>query len=106
MRKHHTLAAGMILAGGAAWPAGPGMAQPTQISVCPSQEKAQQVAQGRGQAVPEGCRTVTVTRVDSLAEPICGVDFTQANQGGLLGAVTDAVSAPQWWTACANLRVP
>ena len=76
-----------------------------QVPVCPSPEKAQQVARaGASAALPEGCRLVHVRRLDTPAGPVCGVDFTAAGRGAT-GAIADAMTTTQWWTACANLRI-
>ena len=58
-----------------------------------------------GKFSPDGCRLVTVTRVQSPEGPICVIDFgTQGNS--IVGAITDAALTTQWWTACGNLRSP
>lgn len=80
-------------------------AEPVQFKVCPSQEKVEQILQSNGSFVPDDCRTVTVTRVESPAGPICVLDSGKDNPG-VLGTIRDAITTTQWWTACANLRAP
>ena len=75
-----------------------------QIPVCPTQTKAEQIVQSQGKFTPEGCQTMTVTEIDSPAGPICVLDLSQKQ--GVIGAIESAVTTTQWWTACANLRVP
>jgi len=79
--------------------------EPVQATVCPSQAKAEQVLQSQGHFVPDDCRTLRVTRVDSPAGPLCVMDFS-GNNAGILGALKDAVATTQWWAACAALHGP
>lgn len=100
-------AAGLaLLAGfaqGAAQAQTPG--QSFQLRVCPSQDKAEQLAQTRGNVMPDGCRDVAVTSYASLVGPMCLIDFGQ-DSSGIVGALTDAVATTAWWTPCQNLRAP
>jgi hypothetical protein len=103
MRAHAVLAVGTLLLGAAA-PL-PLAAQPQQVPVCPSQDKAQQVLEDPGGPLPDGCRLVAVRRVDTPAGPLCAVNFGQGDQG-LLEDLVDAAVTTRWWTACANLQPP
>ncbi|MBN8903689.1 MAG: hypothetical protein BGO51_11095 [Rhodospirillales bacterium 69-11] len=76
-----------------------------QVKICPTRDKAAQIVQSHGNLMPDGCRTVTVTRVDSPAGPICQVNMQQDTKG-VLNALRDAVTTDQWWTACDNLSAP
>lgn len=112
MQPRHAAAAaaaaallGTLLAGGAFGPPRAAAQQPTQVAVCPSSEKAQQVVQNPGGALPDGCRVVTVMRRETPAGQLCGVDFGQV-ETGLLGDIVDAAVATRWWAACANLPLP
>jgi hypothetical protein len=80
-------------------------AEPLQINVCPSREKAEQIVQSSGNLMPEGCRKVTITRVDSPAGPLCVMDFGQDGQG-IIGTIKDAAITTQWWTPCSSLHSP
>jgi len=80
-------------------------ADPTQIQICPSREKIEQIIQSGGNLTPDGCRMARITRVNSPAGAICQLDLGQGGQG-LVGSLRDAVSDAQWWTSCANLGVP
>jgi hypothetical protein len=102
MRTRHAVVAATVLFEALAPLAAPRAAETRQAPVCPSPEKAQQVAQGGGgAALPEGRRLVHVRRLDTPAGPVCGVDF--AGGRGVTGAIADATTTTQWWTACANL---
>ena len=102
MRIRH-LGISLFLAAGLA-PAVAAASGSKQLPVCPSQDKAEQIVQSQGQFMPEGCRTITVTEVDSPAGPICVLDFSQ--QQGIVGKIESFVETTQWWTACPNLRAP
>lgn len=77
----------------------------TGVRICPSRDKAEQIVQSQGNLVPDDCRMVTVTRVDSPAGPICQIDLGQNGQG-VLSSLRDAVTTDHWWTACDNLHAP
>ena len=62
-------------------------ADPLQVKICPSRNKAETIVQSQAKLMPDGCRTVTVTRVQSPAGPICSIDFGQDSEG-ILGKVT------------------
>ncbi|MDJ0387780.1 hypothetical protein QMO56_06615 [Roseomonas sp. E05] len=91
--------AGLLILGEA------GAAEPLSIAACPTREKMEQAIQSNGNLSPEGCRAVTVTEVDSPAGPLCVLEFAQQN-GGIVGAITDAVATTQWWVACKDLHRP
>lgn len=80
-------------------------ADPVQIRVCPSQAKIEQSIQSQGKLLPDDCRTLTVTRVDSPAGPLCVLDLSGDN-AGILGTLRDAVATTQWWATCASLHAP
>ena len=80
-------------------------AEPLHIEVCPSRDKAEQARQSNGSLSPDGCRTVTVTRVDSPAGPMCAMKFGES-KSGVIGQITSAVETTEWWTACSNLQAP
>ncbi len=103
MRIHH-LATALLLIAGLAPAAVPAASGPKQFPVCPSQAKAEQIVQSQGKFMPEGCRTATVTEIDSSAGPICVLDLSQ--QQGIVGKIESLAETTQWWTACANLRAP
>ncbi|MBV1800232.1 hypothetical protein [Siccirubricoccus sp. G192] len=82
----------------------PLIAQPQQVAVCPTMALVQQTLQNPGGPLPEGCRLVTVRRVDSPAGPLCAVDFSEEGQG-LLGDIIDSAVQTRWWAACATLNL-
>ncbi len=101
MRKLAVLTAALI-----ACAATPALAQTQQVPICSSREGAQMMLQGAATgSLPEGCRRATVRRLDTPAGPLCVIDVG-ARDDSVVGAVRDAVSTTEWWTACANLRAP
>lgn len=74
-----------------------------QITVCSSQEQLEQFIRDQGRILPEGCRRVTVTAVDSPAGRLCAVD-TASSDPGIIGSIRQATTDTRWWTACENLR--
>lgn len=96
-------AAGLLL--GAACPLAARAANPVQIEVCPSQQKAEQFAGSQGKFTPDGCRIFTVTRVESQSGAMCVMDLNPDKQG-VLASIVDATMPTQWWTACTNIRGP
>lgn len=81
------------------------MAQSLRVPVCPSLPLAQQAQQTPGMSLPDGCRLVSVRRVDTPTGSVCAVDFSEDGQG-LFADVLDATVQTRWWTACANLSPP
>jgi hypothetical protein len=101
MRAWLAIAAmGLVLASRPA----PLAAQPQQIPICPTMAGLQQVVQTPGGPLPQGCRMVTVRRVDSPVGPLCAVDFSDAG-GGLLGDIVDSAVQTRWWASCASLNL-
>ena len=61
--------------------------------------------QSQSELMPEGCRKITITAVDTLAGELCVLDFEQEDPG-VVGAITEAAVPTQWWIACADLERP
>jgi hypothetical protein len=81
------------------------LAQTAEVAFCATRDDAQLLAQaGPGAAMPQGCRTATVRRIDTPAGALCQIDI--GNGGGIAGAVRDAVATTEWWLPCADLRAP
>ncbi len=103
----HTISASMLLAACLAIGSHRAAvaAKPLQIQACPSRDKAEQLVQSNGNLSPDGCRTVTVTSVDSPAGAMCVVKFGDA-KSGIVGQITSAVETTAWWMPCSNLHAP
>ncbi len=72
---------------------------------CESQQAIEQVIQSQGELRPEGCRTVTITPVDTPAGELCALDFEE-EEPGIVGAITEAAVPTQWWVACTDIERP
>ena len=102
MRSHLVLPAVLLVACAAT----PARAQTRELPVCPSRENAQMLMQsGAGASLPQDFRQVAIRRLDTASGPVCVIDFGRQD-GGVVGAMRDAVATTEWWTACANLRAP
>jgi hypothetical protein len=82
----------------------PALAQ-VSFPACESQQEMEQVIQSEGELMPEGCRTVTVTPVDTPAGELCALEF-QEEDPGIVGAIAEAAVPTQWWVACADIGRP
>jgi len=78
-------------------------ATPQSFPVCESQQELEQVLASDGQFMPDGCRTLSVTSLQSEYGPLCVIDFEAAADPGLLDRLTDAAMPTQWWVLCENL---
>lgn len=84
----------------------PAWAQIQQLPACTSHDGAQLLMQGNaGGTLPDGCRRVTIRRLDTPAGAVCALEFGRQD-GGVVDSLRDAVATTEWWTACANLKAP
>lgn len=75
----------------------------TQIPVCGTQEQLEQLIRDQGRIMPEGCRKVTITTVESPVGRLCAVE-TASSDPGIIGSIRQATTDTRWWTDCGNLR--
>jgi hypothetical protein len=80
----------------------PAAAQDASMTACESQQEMEQVIQSDGDLMPDGCRTLNVTSIDSGSGELCVLDFEAADPG-VLDALQEQVTTTQWWVACAEL---
>jgi len=78
-------------------------ATPQSFPVCESQQELEQVLASDGQFMPDGCRQLSVTSLESEYGPLCVIDFEAAADPGFLDRLTDAAMPTQWWVLCENL---
>ncbi len=84
----------------------PALAQEQEsFPACETQQEMEQVIQSQGELMPDGCRTVTITPVDTPAGELCALEF-EAEDPGIVGAITEAAVPTQWWMACADIERP
>jgi hypothetical protein len=74
------------------------------FTACQSQEALSQVIKSKGEFVPDGCRTVTVSTIAAQPEDLCVLDFAAQQDRGVIDRLTEAALPTQWWIACSELR--
>lgn len=72
------------------------------FSVCESQQELEQVISSEGTILPDGCRTLTVSSLQSNGEELCLLDLSSSDNG-VLDQIRDAAVSQQWWVRCADL---
>lgn len=72
------------------------------ISACHSQQALEQTVKSGGQLMPEGCRNLAITSIDSDVGRLCVIDFSGGDQG-ILQKLRDAALPEQWWVRCEDL---
>jgi len=80
----------------------PALAQ-VSFPACASQQEMEQVVQSQRELMPEGCRTVSITEVDTPAGELCVLDFEEEDPG-VVGAITEAAVPTRWWIICADVE--
>lgn len=95
------LAAGLLLAA-------PAAGQPSaSVPACETQAELEQLLGSDGAFTPDGCREITVTRIEiDGADPVCVIDLSPQTDPGILDRLTEAAVSMQWWVPCAALAVP
>ncbi len=102
MRRAVVLAVVAGLSGtgaGAAQEAGTGAAEEGFVA-CPAQDDIEQFLASDGELRPEGCRTVTIVRLEGGdGRAICALDLGEPADG-VLGDLRDAAIPTTWWAEC------
>lgn len=98
MRLHHL----MIPLAFLALPAAAAAQTPQGFIACESQQELDQHLASDRQFMPDGCRNIAVTSLDSEFGRICVMDF-QPDDDGVIGRLTDAALPTQWWALCGDL---
>jgi hypothetical protein len=75
------------------------------VKACNNEQNLKQVLQSNGAYAPEGCRKITVTRLDTPAGALCMMDFAPGKHG-ILGEIRSVAATTQWWLPCNNLHAP
>ena len=95
------LAAGTLLAMSAAI----AEAQNEKTSTaCPSQQELEQTLGSSGRFVPDTCRQLAITTVQTGKGDVCVLDFRAGKDPGILDRLADATVPTQWWVACDSLK--
>jgi hypothetical protein len=76
---------------------------PQALPACQSQQELEQVLASDGDFMPDGCRQVSVTSLESEHGPLCVIDLEATGDSGMLGRIADAALPTQWWVRCESL---
>ena len=71
---------------------------------CPSQQELEQTLGSGGRFIPESCRRLSITTVQTGKGDVCVLDFGSGKDPGILDRLADATVPTQWWVACDNLK--
>ena len=72
------------------------------LSICATQQELEQVIASDGSIFPDGCRTATVSSLESDGEALCLLDLSSSGDG-VFDQLRDAAVSQQWWVRCADL---
>ena len=79
--------------------AGTGTAEEGFVA-CPAQDDIEQFLAADGELRPEGCRTVSIVRVEGAdGRQICALDFGEPGDG-VLAELREAAVPTTWWAEC------
>jgi hypothetical protein len=103
MQKTQLIAAA-ALTFAAALPQSAALAQEQeQLTVCTTQQDLEQVLASDGSIVPDNCRTLAISSLESDGRELCLLSFGEA-EGGVLETLRDVAGTSEWWVACDALR--
>ena len=71
---------------------------------CPSQQELEQSLGSNGRFVPDKCRQLSITKVQSARGDVCVLNFESGKDPGILDRLADATIPTQWWVACESLQ--
>jgi hypothetical protein len=72
--------------------------------VCDEQAALEQFLASDGEFMPDNCRMMRLSTLDSDHGRLCVVEFEEAEDPGLMDRLTDAALPDTWWMRCADLR--
>lgn len=73
------------------------------IPACESQQELEQVLDSDGRIMPDGCRSVSLSVLDSDGQRLCLLDLS-ADGEGFVEQLRDAAISEQWWFRCEDLE--
>ncbi len=73
------------------------------VVACQSQQELEQVIASDGQILPDGCRNVSITPLDSDGERLCLMDFAEDGEG-IVSQLREAAVNEEWWVRCSDLN--
>lgn len=96
-----TFALGMVALMGALAPQ-PAAAQEAFV-VCDEQRMLEQVLASDGDFMPDGCRVMRLSALDTDQGRLCVMEFDESDDPGLMDRLTDAALPDTWWMRCADI---
>jgi len=71
--------------------------------VCDEQRALEQALASDGDFMPDGCRVMRLSTLDTDQGRFCVMEFDESDDPGLMDRLTDAALPDTWWMRCADL---
>ncbi|HMB10388.1 hypothetical protein [Saliniramus sp.] len=71
--------------------------------VCDEQRALEQAVASDGDFMPDGCRVMRLSTLDTDQGRFCVMEFDESDDPGLMDRLTDAALPDTWWMRCADL---
>lgn len=72
------------------------------IVACQSQQELEQLISSDGRILPDGCRNISITPLDSGGEQLCLIDFSAGDEG-IVSQLREVAVNEAWWVRCGDL---
>lgn len=73
------------------------------LIACGTQQEIEQVMGSDARFRPDGCQTLTITRVRSGDRDVCVLNFKAAGEEGVIERLREVATQTQWWVDCAKI---
>ncbi|MCT7377308.1 hypothetical protein [Chelativorans salis] len=73
------------------------------IPACQDQQQLEQVLGSNGDIMPEGCRNVNISVLESNGERLCLVDLSGSDEG-IVEQLREAAVEQRWWIRCEDIE--
>ncbi|MDZ5697549.1 hypothetical protein [Chelativorans sp. M5D2P16] len=73
------------------------------IPACPEQQQLEQVLGSNGDIMPEGCRNVNISVLESDGDRLCMVDLSGSGEG-VVEQLREAAVDQRWWMRCQDVE--
>lgn len=72
------------------------------IPACQEQQQLEQVLGSDGEIMPEGCRRMNISVLESDGERLCLVDLSGADEG-IVERLQEVAVEQRWWVPCEDI---
>lgn len=72
--------------------------------ICDEQRALEQVLASNGDFMPDNCRMLRLSTLDTDQGRLCVAEFDETEDPGLVDRLTEAALPDTWWMRCADLR--